>query len=174
MDTQQAVDGTSYGTPTGFVAYPYAGGIPEIFRNALKEINKSHAVSLTSWEDTKVDGKIVIDIIVDQIDKAELFVADLTGINPNVLFELGFAIARNKRIWLLVDNSITRAREDFQDLRLLTTVGSVDYSNSTQVVTKFFKARPYEELNATIFDRHIKASLGSELAPSGMLYLKSL
>lgn len=174
MDTQRAIDGASYGTPTGFVAYPNAGGIPEIFRNALKEINKSHAVNLISWEDTKVDGKIVIDIIVDQIEKAELFVADLTGINPNVLFELGFAIARNKRLWLLVDNSITRAREDFQDLGLLTTVGYVDYSNSTQVVNKFFKARPYEELNATIFDRHIKASLGSELAPSGMLYLKSL
>jgi hypothetical protein len=116
MAYHKSVEPTSSHTPIGFVAYPYAGDVPEIFRNAIKEINQGQAVNLISWEDTKVDGKIVIDVIFDHIRSADFFIADLTGINPNVLFELGFAIARNKRIWLLIDNSITRAREDFQDL----------------------------------------------------------
>jgi hypothetical protein len=174
MNNSTSVKSTSDQIPTGFVAYPYAGDIPEIFRNAIKEINQGQAVNLVSWEDTKVDGSIVIDVIFDHIRNADFFVADLTGINPNVLFELGFAIARNKRIWLLIDNSITRARDDFQDLGLLTTVGYVDYSNSKQLITKFYKARPYEELNDTIFDRHIKGDSVRDLAPSGILYLKSL
>lgn len=174
MNYRKSVQPTSDRTPIGFVAYPYAGDVPEIFRNAIKEINQGQAVGLISWEDTKVDGNIVIDVIVEHIRKADFFIADLTGINPNVLFELGFAIATNKRIWLLIDNSITRAREDFQDLGLLTTVGYVDYSNSKQLVTKFYKTRPYEELNATIFDRHIKGDSVRDLVPSGILYLKSL
>jgi hypothetical protein len=175
MDAQQTLEKiSSYSAPLGFAAYPSGPHIPEVFRNALREINKSQTVNLVSWEETKVEGKIVIDVILDQIKRADFFIADLTGINPNVLFELGFAIARNKRIWVLIDKSITRAREDFQDLGLLTTVGYADYSNSAQLISKFFKAKPYEELTSTIFDKHIKASLGAEIAPSGVLYLKSL
>jgi hypothetical protein len=173
MDGQNKLD-ANYGIPVGFAAYPSGGQIPELFRNAIREINKTRTVGLESWEDTKVDGKLVIDVIFDHIKAAEFFVADLTGINPNVLFELGYAIARNKRVWLLIDRSITRARDDFQDLGLLTTLGYTDYSNSTQLVSKFFKVKPYEELTSTIFDRHIKSSLAPDVAPSGVLYLKSL
>ena len=61
-----------------------------------------------------MDGKIVIDVICDHIRQTNFFIADLTEINPNVLFELGYAIAKNKRIWTLIDRSITRAREDFK------------------------------------------------------------
>jgi hypothetical protein len=174
MHSHQQNFETSYSAPTGFVAYPSVAHIPEVFHNAIREINKTRTVSLTSWEDTRIDGKIVIDVICDNIKKADFFIADLTGINPNVLFELGYAIAKNKRIWMLIDRSITRAREDFGDLGLLTTVGYTDYSNSAQVVSKFFKTKPYEELTTTIFDRHIKASLGPDIAPNGVLYLKSL
>jgi nucleoside 2-deoxyribosyltransferase len=161
MDAQQTLETiSSYSAPLGFAAYPSGTHIPEVFRNAIREINKSQQVNLVSWEENKVEGKIVIDVVLDQIKRADFFVADLTGINPNVLFELGFAIARNKRIWVLIDKSITRAREDFQDLGLLTTVGYADYSNSAQQISKFFKAKPYEELASTLFDKHIKASLG--------------
>lgn len=174
MEPQQNLEIGSYSAPVGFAAFPSGGHIPEVFRNALREINNTRSVSIISWEETKVDGKLVIDVILDHINKADFFISDLTGINPNVLFELGYAIAKNKRIWLLIDTSITRAREDFQDLGLLTNVGYSDYSNSTQFVSKFFKAKPYEELAATIFDRHIKASLAPDVAPDGILYLKSL
>jgi hypothetical protein len=63
MNDHKSITPTSDRTPMGFVAYPYAGDIPEIFRNAIKEINQGQAVSLISWEDTKVDGKIVIDVL---------------------------------------------------------------------------------------------------------------
>jgi len=174
MEDNQSQFETSYSAPVGFAAYPSTGHIPEVFHNAIREINKTHSVNVASWEDTRVDGKIIIDVICDNIKQADFFIADLTGINPNVLFELGYAIAKNKRIWILIDKSITRAREDFNDLGLLTTVGYTDYSNSNQIVSKFFKAKPHEELTTTIFDRHIKASLSSDLAPNGILYLKSL
>jgi hypothetical protein len=81
MNNPTSVEPTSDRTPRGFVAYPYAGDIPEIFRNAIKEINQGQTVNLVSWEDTKVDGSIVIDVIFDHIRTADFFVADLTGIN---------------------------------------------------------------------------------------------
>jgi hypothetical protein len=173
IEVQQKLE-TEYKAPVGFAAYPSAGHIPEVFRNGAKEINKTHTVKIVLWEETKVDGKLVIDVILDNINRADFFMADLTGTNPNVLFELGYAIAKNKHVWILIDTSITRAREDFQELGLLSTIGYTDYSNSSQIVSKFFKSKPYEELATTIFDRHIKSSLFTDVASNGVLYMKSL
>src|SRR5712692_3303668 len=92
-----------YQLPAAFVAYPSTPNIAEVFRTAIKEINKSNIVVLNSWEDSKVDGKVIINVILENIKKSDLFCADLTEINPNVLFELGYAIARSRRTWLLLD-----------------------------------------------------------------------
>src|SRR5579859_4282070 len=108
MESHQETFETSYSAPVGFAAYPSTGPIPEVFHNAIREINKTRSIEIVSWEDTRVDGKVIIDVICDHIRQADFFIADLTGINPNVLFELGYAIAKNKRIWTLIDRSITR------------------------------------------------------------------
>jgi hypothetical protein len=54
---------TGYQLPTAFVAYPSTPHIAEVFRNAIKEINKSNNVLLKSWEDSKVDGKVIISVV---------------------------------------------------------------------------------------------------------------
>lgn len=161
-----------YQLPTAFVAYPSTPHIAEVFRNAIKEINKSNNVVLKSWEDSKVDGKVIISVILDNIRKSDLFCADLTEINPNVLFELGYAIARSRRTWLLLDNSIQNAKKDFEELGLLTTVAYATYSNSDQLVKKFYKSNPHEDLSATILDS-FRESLATSQRPAGILYLKS-
>src|SRR3954447_13562073 len=66
--------------------------------------------------------------------RARCSLADLTSLNPNVLFELGYAVAQHKRTWLLLDTSVTAAKADFNELRLLSTVGYKRYTNSEDVV----------------------------------------
>ena len=100
-----------------FFAYPSKPpSIPETIKTAIKEINSSSLCKIKSWEECRVGGKIVIDVICREINEADIFCADLTGSNPNVMFELGYAIARKKRIWVILDTSIEESEKNFEQL----------------------------------------------------------
>jgi nucleoside 2-deoxyribosyltransferase len=86
----------------GFFAYASAPhSIPATVKAAIESINKTQQATLVSWESLGIGGKYIIKEICDAIDDSDFFCADITTINPNVMFELGFAIARDKRIWLI-------------------------------------------------------------------------
>jgi hypothetical protein len=127
---------------------------------------------LKTWESCKVGGKIVIGEICKEIDRANIFCADLTGLNHNVMFELGFAIARNKRIWLAIDPSVSETKADWSKLKILTVVGYSEYNNSDHLLAQFLKEQPWIDLNATIFNQAIKPNLPNDLYET-LFYLKS-
>ncbi len=163
-----------YALPKGFVAYPSRpASIGEIFRRAADEITRTRRAELIGWEGLAVSGKLIIEEILRAIDDCQLLLADLTELNPNVLFELGYGVAQNKRIWLLLDTSITSAQAEFNEFRLLTTVGYTKYTNSDHVVRGFFKENPTGDLSNTLFERFIKPSL-APTSEQKLLYLKSL
>ena len=144
----------------GFFAYPSAPTtVGEAVRNALDTINSGGIVNVKSWEDCRVGGKLVVQEICHEIDESQFLCADLTGINANVMFELGYAIATNKRIWLTLDTSFVNVRKEFEQLRILTTVGYQSSTNSSQIVNGFYKDCPYSDLGATVFDSYIKPNL---------------
>ncbi len=100
------------------------------------------------------------------------FCADLTGINANVLFELGYAIAKNKRIWLILDPTLSESRKQFEQLRVLTTIGYARCCNSNQLASNFYKDQVYLDLKATLFSQTIAPNL-SPTRLQTLLYLKS-
>ncbi len=129
----------------GFFAYssePSHCG--EFIEEAIMKINNTKTTNLVSWNDLKIDGKFIIDPILETIDKSDYFCADLTGLNDNVLFELGFAIAKEKPIWLLFDTSHIDSMKKFKELSMLISVGYSPYSNSNQIINSFFEDQPYE------------------------------
>jgi len=69
----------------------------------------------------------------------------VTLLNPNVLFELGYAIAQQKLIYILYNPSFERARTDFEQFQTLTTLGYVRYSNSAEIVHDIRTHRIQEE-----------------------------
>src|ERR1039457_7462576 len=107
---------------SGFFAYPSKADIAEIIKNGIAKINETGAVHLKTWESCRVGGKLIIGEICKEINAADIFCADLTGLNHNVMFELGFAIARNKRIWLAIDPSVIETKADWSKLKILTVV----------------------------------------------------
>src|SRR3954470_4705020 len=138
--------------PKGFSAYaklPHS--IPATIQAAIESINKSQQTMIVSWEDLEIGGKFIIQEICDKIDDSDFFCADITTINPNVMFELGFAIARDKRIWLIRDDSYVDSKAEFDQLRLLTTVGYRSYTNAEQIIKGFFGDNPHLTLQDTIF-----------------------
>jgi hypothetical protein len=98
--------------------------------------------------------------------------ADVTGLNPNVLFELGYAIALNKRIWLLFDPNIERARQEFNSFQLLTTVYYASFSNSREIINAFYKDEPYNDLNSTLLSELLGAAGARPRHRNSLLLLK--
>lgn len=134
---------------TGFFAYGsqinYSG---ESIEEAIKIINDSgNDIKITSWKDLKVSGSLIISNIIAAIDSSDFFCADLTGLNDNVLFELGYALAKKKPIYLINDTSHQDSARKFKELGLLTTVGFYPYSNTNQIVEGFYKMTPYDPVD---------------------------
>jgi len=146
--------------PIGFFAYPSRPGtIPEAMNAAIEAINRGAQIRVNSWEDCRVSGKLIIDEICRSIQLADIFLADLTGINPNVMFELGYAIGRGKRTWLVLDTTLADSKREYDQLELLTTVGYAPYRNWTDVVHKFLQEQPHLDLGSSIFTTSIQPSL---------------
>src|SRR5579872_4301693 len=164
---------TSSGTiPRCFVAYP---SIPadraESIETAISNIHAGGIVDIIGWKSLAISGRVMISAICDEIKDREIFVADATGLNPNVLFELGYAIAHGKRVWLLLNNSIERARFQWDRFQLLTTVGFATYHNSVDIEKQFYTQEPYKKLNQSLYDDLLRAA-GPPSKTDALLYLQ--
>jgi len=157
----------------GFFAYPSEPrSVKDAILQAIHDLNGLPGeVKLHGWEDCRVGGKVVITAICQGIDECELFCADLTGVNPNVMFELGYAIARDRRIWLTLDPSFEESTRAFQQFQVLTTVGYAEYKNSRDILQNFMSEQPWTDLADTIFKNEIEPQVSSS-DPTVLLYMK--
>ncbi|HEY6341956.1 MAG TPA: hypothetical protein VIY49_10725 [Bryobacteraceae bacterium] len=130
--------------PRCFVAYPsLPAARAEALDRAIDLISNSGVVDIDGWRSLSVGGRPIITRITEKIQGCQCFVADLTGLNPNVLFELGYAVAHRKRVWLLLDAALERAKLDFDRFQLFTTIAYQGASNSQKIVEGFFADQPY-------------------------------
>lgn len=158
--------------PKAFFAYPSSEDtLREAIQDAVPKLNKIGLVNIKTWEECNPSGNFIIKTIRQAIDEAELFFADLTGLNHNVMFELGYAIAHNKRIWLIFDDTITEAKKMFNQLRVLSTVAYTRCCNSDDIVKGFYKEKPYANLKNTIFHSEIESNL-EERGSAHIFHLK--
>lgn len=129
----------------GFFAYgsQYASS-GECIEEAIEQINSTGEVTITSWIQLRNSGQFIINEVLDEIDKSDFFCCDLTGLNDNVLFELGYALARKKSIFIVNDVSYEDSNKKFKELNLLSTIAYTKYSKTHDIVTGFFKERPYD------------------------------
>jgi len=153
----------------GFFAYPALPSIQETITDAIKSINGADVVDITGWEKVKTPGLTLIHTICDYINNSDIFLADLTFLNANVLFELGYAIAKNKRILSFLDTSIEKSKNNFERFGL-STLGYIPYNNSQDIVNGFFKIQPYSDLDKTLLNE-IQNFHSAQV--NGLLYLKS-
>ncbi len=156
-----------------FVAYPSTPpALSETVEEAIRLLQQGQVVDITGWKSTSVSGKFIITEICKAIDDSEIFTCELTDLNHNVLFELGYAIARNKRIWVILDPSIERSKSDYEKFKLFTTIGYTAYLNSREIVEAFYNDQPYLDIENTIFKTAIESVIGVRDQVT-LLYLKS-
>jgi len=120
----------------------------DAIENAVSEINDGKIVKINSWKELKISGKFVIDEILKAIYDADFFCADLTGINDNVLFEIGYAIGINKPLWLIFDTSHTESYRRYREIDFFSSIGYSNYSTTNHIVQSFYKSSPHEQNGA--------------------------
>jgi hypothetical protein len=132
---------------TGFFAYgslyPSSG---ECIEEAIQQINDSGEATIKSWIHLRNSGRLIINEVLDAIDNSDFFCCDLTGLNDNVLFELGYALARKKPIFIINDISHEESIKKYKELNLLSTLGYTKYTKTHDIAVGFFNERPYDPI----------------------------
>lgn len=121
-------------------------------RAAAKAIGERLNVPVTTWQELEVGGRLIIGRITDAICAARVTVAELGGMNSNVLFEVGYALAQRKGLCLALDESDASSLRGWKDVGLLSGVGYTAYGGSSETLyTAFADSRP-DLSNACLWD----------------------
>ncbi|MEE2692384.1 MAG: hypothetical protein VX640_12670 [Pseudomonadota bacterium] len=117
----------------GFVAF--ASSPPEIgesIRASLKMYSVIDGIRWKSWESVSNWGQPLITPIIAEIGRSDVIIADITRLNLNVTFEVGFAIGARKAIGLVTNKAIVSDKEKYEKLGVFDTIGYKEYSNSSE------------------------------------------
>ena len=161
-----------------FYAYPhYPSNVGETISSAAKKLRgdgvlKKNNIRFRLWPDNTVSGKPLAKTVLGQIDRSHIFACDLTYPNPNVNFELGFAIARFKRIFTTLNPSVSKAERDFKRIYFsLLNMGYVSYDNHESLAKSFLQEKPWTSLYQTLLDDRYRQQLPRLENPT-LLYVK--
>jgi hypothetical protein len=100
-----------------FVLMPFLGEVEPIYTDHIKPLVESEGISCQRADEMVGTNLITYDIW-EKINRARFIVADLTGKNPNVFYEVGLAHALGKEV-ILITQSMDDVPFDLKALRCL-------------------------------------------------------
>ena len=89
--------------PYAFILMPFDEGSTALYTDFIRPVLAKEGFTVARADDIESNRNILRDVI-EGIDKSDLVVAELTGNNPNVLYELGLAHALRKPVLHLTQN----------------------------------------------------------------------
>ena len=78
--------------PFVFVLMPFAEQFDDVYQLGIKAACEE-AGAYCERVDEQIFEEIILSRVYNQITKADLIVAEMTGRNPNVFYEVGYALA---------------------------------------------------------------------------------
>lgn len=121
-----------------FVAYPSRDAqLLCILRSAIAKANaRTQAVRFDSWELNDIPGAPLISPILEKIDESTFIVADITYLNQNVVYEIGFAIGKGKRVFLIRHRYSTGDRDKARRVGIFDTLGYFEYDDADMLANR--------------------------------------
>jgi hypothetical protein len=121
---------------TAFIAYP--DGQPTVSEaiDYLCDAPNLSSFEIRSWKAMRIIGLKIDDLIREQIEDANLLIADVTYPNFNVYYEMGYAIAKGKPVLPTVNTSVERAVQRITQDGLYDNIGWLTYNNSQELSSK--------------------------------------
>ncbi len=102
---------------TAFILMPFADEFSDVYEYLICNGLQDVGYAVKRADDIKSQRNIIGDII-EGIINSDLIVADLTGANPNVYYELGIAHALNKKV-ILITQEIDELPFDLRSYRVI-------------------------------------------------------
>lgn len=104
-------------------------------------IRKANAVAslpvrFEPWEFNDIAGQTLISPIVEGIDASPFVVADITYLNLNVVYEIGFSIGRRKKVYLLRSGNVKGDRELAKSVGIFDTLGYQLFNSDDEIRNK--------------------------------------
>ena len=130
---------------------------------AAKDLTASGIPSAT-WQDLHPGGRVLIETITEAIDRRDVVVAEISSMNRNVLFEAGYALAKNKGLLFAIDESLESARRLWDGVQLFSTIGRLDYHGNGADLADLARA----SLDIAVTSESLLAGLLAEVKPQQM------
>jgi hypothetical protein len=169
FDDLRATDGFAvYASEPAFIA--------EAIELAVKRIQQNQpARRWVTWKDLNIPGQIVFCRICKALRSTQRVVADVTTLNPNVLFEIGYAIGLGVAVQPIRDRSYIRDEKAFEELGMLDTFGYSTFENSEDLARQLagYEGQPISAQNKVINREQPIYLVRSHIQNEGMIHLMS-
>lgn len=122
---------------TGFFAYAsYPADIGQVIENAMESVDKyNKKISIHTWKALDIAGHFIAGEVLGGIDSADFFLADISVLNFNVTYEIGYAIGKSKRVLLVKNRSLAPQGAKISDIGIFDTLGYREYQNSAELIS---------------------------------------
>lgn len=121
-----------------FVEMPFNAKFSGIWTSVIKPTVESLGDKCLRVDDFFTTGSILVDIY-DSIKKADYIIADLTELNPNVYYELGYSHALDKKV-IILSQDISTLPFDLKHQRVIVYSDTALGANQLKTnLTNFIK-----------------------------------
>ena len=99
-------------------------------------------LELQLWEENEISGRPLTDPIFEHIASSDMLFADVTVMNFNVTFEIGYALGLGKRVHLVRDKNIGRQASLITRIGIFDTLGFKSYTEGMTLAGILRNAQP--------------------------------
>jgi hypothetical protein len=135
----------------GFVAY---ASTPEMVSQAIEGALATYAGrqgrdNFASWCENDIAGRFIVDPILENIAASQCLVADISTLNFNVAYEIGYAIGRGKRAVLVKHKAVAADESEMRRVGIFDTLGYQTYENAEQLYRILATLKEFTPLRVT-------------------------
>ena len=147
--------------------------IVETINEAVARINRLDIVRVQTLQSIAGGIPPSFSRVARAIDASDLFICDLSILDIGILFQVGYALTKKKKIWVSINSTVPGAMANYRKFAFLQDVMPAEYRNSYDLESKFFEDCPYESLDSTLYADVIQSIVSSSGKPPQLLYIKS-
>ena len=130
-----------------FFAYPSSQSeVLKVIRSTKEELAQSGLrLDIHLWEENEICGRPLTSPIFNGIKEADFLIADITSLNFNVTFEVGYAIGLGKRVYLTRNSNFRRAGDLIDKIGIFDTLGFQSYADQNdlrKLISEFDGSNP--------------------------------
>lgn len=156
--------------------FSYPPGLPELVETvelAIERINSLGVVEIRHRRSLGDAEQVNVAAVRKAINESDLFACDLTHLDTGVLFQLGYAIATNKPVWIALNDTYPQTQRDYQRIGLLSGLTYNSYQNSYDLERRFLRDQPYADAGSTPYAEAWRSAIEAQTTPNTLLYLLS-